>query len=137
MQITIRNQRLLRILGFQPNSQPSNMVVGLSIRGWLETIRWRLRAQIMERQMLDWSAFADVELAAELTKRGYIVRHKTEAQRQLSWNRTAPFPDGVDFKTEAVEKLREQIAPDLIDFEVMSAQEFRPEIHRAVLRVLR
>lgn len=42
MQITIRNQRLLRILGFQPNSKPSNMIVGLSLRGWLDTIRYRL-----------------------------------------------------------------------------------------------
>jgi hypothetical protein len=42
MQITIRNQRLLRALGFRPSYEPSNMVVGLSIRGWLEAVRYRL-----------------------------------------------------------------------------------------------
>lgn len=45
MQITIRNQRLLRALGFEPSTNPSNMVIGLSVRGWVETIWWRLTHQ--------------------------------------------------------------------------------------------
>ncbi len=42
MHITIRNQRLLRLLGFEPSTHPSNMVVGLSLRGWVTVIRSRL-----------------------------------------------------------------------------------------------
>jgi hypothetical protein len=41
MQVTIRNERVLRILGFEPSSNPANMMVGLSVRGWIGVIRSR------------------------------------------------------------------------------------------------
>jgi hypothetical protein len=85
----------------------------------------------------------DAELAAELQRRGYIVRHQSEARHPLSWNRTVPFPQGVDFEAEALEKLRAQITPEMIRFIVEPAEApafegdvGRPEIHRAILRVL-
>lgn len=44
MQVTIRNQRLLRILGFAPAdpTNPKGLVVGLSIRNWFGVIRRRI-----------------------------------------------------------------------------------------------
>lgn len=81
----------------------------------------------------------DHELIAMLQRRGYIVRHESEARHPLSWNRSCPMPEGLDFKKEAVEKLREQITPELIQFRVEPAVEHpftRPEIHSAFLRVL-
>ena len=90
-----------------------------------------------------FEVLTDSELIAVLQRRGYVVKHESEARRPLSWSRTAPMPNGVDFKLEAVEKLREQITPDLISFMVTPAvaPEFEgdlgsPEIHRAVLRIL-
>jgi hypothetical protein len=71
------------------------------------------------------------------------VVHKLEAIAHLSWNRTVPFPQGVDFEAEALEKLRAQITPEMIRFIVEPAEApafegdvGRPEIHRAILRVL-
>lgn len=61
--------------------------------------------------------------------------HKSEG-RPLSWNRTAPFPPGVEFKTEALSKLREQIVPEMIEFRTDPGTEFAPAIHRAILRVI-
>jgi len=82
----------------------------------------------------------EIALIRELERRGYVVRHKSEARRQLSWNRTKPIPDGVDFKAEALAKLREQITPDLISFEVRQGcgddTFMTPTIHTAILRIL-
>lgn len=78
----------------------------------------------------------DAELIHELEKRGYIVRHKSEAFRALSWNRTAPFPDGVDFKAEAVEEIRKQIVQEMIRYDARTGTDFGPEIHSATLRVM-
>lgn len=83
-----------------------------------------------------FDALLDIDLIQALERRGYVVRHKREAHHPLSWNRTAPFPEGVDFKTEALAKLREQITPEMIRFETDPGTEFSPEIHRAILRVL-
>lgn len=66
--------------------------------------------------------FSDVELIREIERRGYVVRHRSEAQRPLSWNRTAPIPAGIDFKVEAIDKLRGMITPELVRFSV------RPEV---------
>jgi len=87
--------------------------------------------------------WSDAELIKALQSRGYTVRHNSEARRTLSWNRTAPMPAGVEFRDEAVSKIREQIAPEHIHFIVEPAivpafdGDFgRPELHRAILRVL-
>jgi hypothetical protein len=81
----------------------------------------------------------DRDLIAELRQRGYIVRHKTET-KPLMWSRTLPFPDGVDFKAEALEKLREQITPEMIHIETrlppVMAGVGASEIQSAILRVL-
>ncbi|WBT40183.1 hypothetical protein [Hyphomicrobium sp. DMF-1] len=90
-----------------------------------------------------FDAFHDTELIRVLEARGYVVRHKDEARIPLSWNRAAPFPEGLDFKAEAVERLREQITPGMIYFRTEPAvpPKFdgdlgRPEIRRAILRIL-
>lgn len=83
--------------------------------------------------------YPDRALVAELEHRGYLVRRREET-KPLMWSRTLPIPDGVDFETEALEKLREQITGDMIHMETrsaaMSAGVGAPEIRRAVLRVL-
>ena len=60
-------------------------------------------------------AIPDFELIRILQERGYIVRHKREASKVLSWNRVEPMPEGIDFKVEALEKIREQITQELLD----------------------
>ena len=77
-----------------------------------------------------------LEMIVELQKRGYVVRHKSEAREPLSWNRVMPAPDGVDFKSEAVEKIKEQINADLLDFETRHLHSGH-EVATATLRVLR
>jgi hypothetical protein len=83
--------------------------------------------------------YADRVLISELEERGYIVRRREET-KSLMWSRTVPIPDDVDFKAEALEKLREQITGDMIRMETrpaaMSAGVGAPEIRRAVLRIL-
>lgn len=93
--------------------------------------------------MIDLEMLSDLQLIQMLERRGYVVRDAREARYPLSWNRTAPFPEGTDFKVEAVEKIREQIMQQHIKFRVDPAEPpaftgdpGRPEIHRAVLRVL-
>lgn len=82
---------------------------------------------------------SDRDLIAELRARGYVVRHKTET-KPLMWSRTLPVPDGIDFKAEALEKLRGQITPEMIHIETRqpapSAGVAAPEIQSAILRVL-
>ena len=85
----------------------------------------------------------DRDLIRALQNRGYVVRHASEVRKPLSWNRTGPLPEHVDFKAEAIAMLRNQITPEVVDFVVEpgAAPEFegdlgRPEIHRAILRVL-
>lgn len=90
---------------------------------------------------MNWDAYADEDLVRiactrALERLGYVVRHKSEASRALSWNRTAPIPDNVDFKAEALAKLREQITPEMIRFEVDPGEGTQLAIHRAVLRIL-
>lgn len=87
--------------------------------------------------------FSDVQLIRALEQRGYVVRHRSEARRPLTWNRTAPIPAEIDFKAEAVEKLRGMITPELIRFHVeteipgyMPGTIGRPEIHTATLLVI-
>ena len=59
---------------------------------------------------------SDQEMIDHLREHGYIVRHKSEAQTNLLWNRLEPIPADVDFKAEALEKLKEQITLDHIHF---------------------
>ncbi len=87
----------------------------------------------------DWR---DVDLIQALQRRGYLVRHKSEVCHPLSWHRTAPLPPGVDFKSEAMTKLRELVTPEMVDWivEPAVAPQYdgdlgRPEIHSAILRV--
>lgn len=75
-----------------------------------------------------------LDMILALQSAGYVVRHKSEA-RPVSWHRVAPFPTGVDFKTEALEKLREAITPELIEFSAR-ADDLGVEIHSATLRVM-
>jgi hypothetical protein len=86
---------------------------------------------------MNWSAFSDKLLIDALTARGYVVRHKSEARRSLSWNRTEPMPGDVIFEDEAVKKIREQIDTSLIEFRIDPGDgEFSPTIRRATLRVI-
>lgn len=79
----------------------------------------------------------DHELIAVLERRGYIVRHKSEATSSLSWNRAAPLPENFDFEAEAVEKIREQITPKILHFETRAAlDKGAPEIRSAFLRII-
>lgn len=55
------------------------------------------------------------ELAAELNSRGYIVRLK--GVTTLSFHRTFPFPEGCDFKNEALQMIREQLTLEHLHFE--------------------
>lgn len=61
------------------------------------------------------SDFSDRELTLEMERRGYVVR--TATRTPLCWTRSHPFPDGLDFKAEALEKLRSSITLEHIDFE--------------------
>lgn len=79
--------------------------------------------------------YRDLLLIEELKRRGYIVRHAREARSPLSWHRTSPFPKEVDFRSEAVEKLREQLTPEHIVFSTRDAID-GPEIHSATLHIL-
>ena len=79
--------------------------------------------------------YSDLDMIRELTRRGYTVRHMDEARKPLSWHRTLPFPEGVDFRSEALEKLREQLTADHIQFTTRQAID-GPEIQSATLRVL-
>jgi hypothetical protein len=66
---------------------------------------------------------------------GYAIVPKV-LTKPLSWNRTSPLPEGVDFKSEALEKLREQITLEMISFEITNGgNERSPDIHRAILCV--
>jgi len=58
----------------------------------------------------------EAEMVKALQERGYIVRHKNEASVVLSWNRTQPMPADVDFNKEALQKIRDQITLDHIEF---------------------
>lgn len=44
MQITIRNNTLLRLLGFKPYSK--NAFVGLSVTMWLRSLWWRITGTV-------------------------------------------------------------------------------------------
>lgn len=44
MQITIRNHRLLRLLGFEPAAPDRPALVGQSARAWCGSIAWSIRA---------------------------------------------------------------------------------------------
>ena len=82
-----------------------------------------------------FDVLTDMELTRILERRGYVVRHESEVRHPLTWNRTAPFPPGVDFKAEALVKLREQISPEMIRYRSDTIGTL-PPIHRAMLRVL-
>ena len=81
--------------------------------------------------------FSDDELKQEVSRRGYLMV-SAATTTPLSWNRTAPIPEGVDFEAEALEKLRGQIAKEMIEFkDYPFSGEFRPEIRSALLRIVR
>lgn len=81
----------------------------------------------------------DIQLIGMLQRRGYVVRHKSEARHSLSWNRTSPIPEGIDFQAEAVEKIREQILAPLLHFEQRSVHGMAPgtteTVHSAILYI--
>lgn len=59
-------------------------------------------------------ALKEHECIELLTKAGYIIT--PPGFRGLSCHRTEPFPDGVDFKQEALNSLRSQLTLDHIHF---------------------
>lgn len=85
---------------------------------------------------MNWGMLTDGEMIREMERRGYVVRHKTEVRIPLTWNRTAPFPDGVDFKAEAVEKIGAQLTPDMLEFTTRDGGWPSVDIHTAKLRIL-
>lgn len=52
-----------------------------------------------------------------LEEDGYIVRHPEQVNHRLSWSRTQPIPSRVDFKSEALDKIREQLEVGHLRFE--------------------
>lgn len=68
------------------------------------------------------------------------MRHTAEASRQLSFHRRAPTPPGVDFKAEAVERLRQQVTAEMVRFETSVRPGMTPgeneTIHSAYLLLL-
>ena len=52
------------------------------------------------------------QLIEYLNAQGYVVRHTSEARTVLQWHRTMPFPRGVDFEQEALEKIKGQLQLD-------------------------
>jgi hypothetical protein len=90
-----------------------------------------------------FAALADHHLISALQRRGYSVRHEGEARNPLSWNRTEPFPAGLDFRVEALEKIRNMIKPEMLSFSTRpypqidaNGQRVDHTVHTAILRVL-
>lgn len=87
-----------------------------------------------------FETLTDSELIMILQRRGYIVRHKSEASRHLSWHRTEPIPQGVNFENEAIAELKKQISPSMIHFETRQAVDdgpfSQPAVRSAFLRIL-
>ena len=75
----------------------------------------------------------DLDLTTELAARGYIVKHKSEASRTRSWHHMEPVP--ADFEARAIEELRKQIVPELVDFETRAMVDGR-KCRSAYLRIL-
>lgn len=82
----------------------------------------------------------EMQMIRVLEARGYVVRDGRESQRPLTWNRLEPFPRGLDFKAEAVEKIREMITEELLTFTTRQVHSTTPgemqTVHTAALRVL-
>jgi hypothetical protein len=58
---------------------------------------------------------------------GYVVRHKSEASRLLQFSRTQPFPRGLNFREEALERIRKQITLDDLKFETYKTRTWLPD----------
>lgn len=84
--------------------------------------------------MFDLWELSDETLKKEMDRRGYVVMPKAST-RPLTWNRTVPIPEGVDFEVEALEKLRSGITKEMVEFKTRPGSEFQPEIKTAILRV--
>jgi hypothetical protein len=79
----------------------------------------------------------DLELIGILERRGYAVRHGSDASRPLTWNRMEPFPEGLDFKQEALAKIREAVTEDVVEFTTRTVPgELGGTVHVATLRIL-
>ncbi|MEH2517524.1 hypothetical protein V1279_003097 [Bradyrhizobium sp. AZCC 1610] len=79
-------------------------------------------------------------LIEHLQAQGYVIRHSSEARTVVQFHRITPFPKGVDFKQEALERIKRQISLEHILFEERnSGMITRPDeiIHSAFLRILR
>jgi hypothetical protein len=76
-----------------------------------------------------------VDVITILEMRGYVVRHKSV----LSFGRTHPFPRGVDFKQEALERIRQRITLNDLKFKTRMTPDMAPDlpdtITTATLRV--
>lgn len=84
--------------------------------------------------------YTEAELAKALRQQGYTVKEPGFDRRAITWNRTEPFPDHIDFKVEAVEKISQQVNEHDIQFTVteplvIDGKEVRPAIHTAELRI--
>ena len=81
-----------------------------------------------------------VDVITILEMHGYVVRHKSEANRVLSFGRTHPFPRGADFKQAALERIRQQITLNDLKFKTRKTPDMAPglpdTITTATLRIL-
>lgn len=80
------------------------------------------------------------QLIEHLEARGYFIRHSSEARTVLQFHRITPFPKGLDFKQEALERIKKQLSLEHIPFEERSTGMITlpdESIHSAFLRVLR
>lgn len=81
---------------------------------------------------MNWRRITDAEMITELTRRGYVVR-RNAAPRAVVVTFGDPPPAG--WQAQALEKIRERIGMDLIDFEHgTSANDI--EMNTATLRIL-
>lgn len=77
---------------------------------------------------------SDLDLIKEMRRRGYVVRHQSESTRALSWNEVNSDPEA--FRSRALEKIREQISINYLEFSERHESFGDKTIRSATLRVL-
>ncbi|MCP1757884.1 hypothetical protein ACFLEY_22800 [Bradyrhizobium sp. YCK136] len=60
--------------------------------------------------------FSDDTLTKALENRGYRVIPPGLPRENLTWNRVEPFPKGINFKDEALGKIKDQIRMEHLEF---------------------
>lgn len=78
---------------------------------------------------------ATQQLREELERRDYKVLGRVQ---RLMWNRTAPFPEGLNFENESVKQIRSQITKEMLDFSTRTTGiKGSIRIHSATLRIVK